>query len=259
MLAEMLNAPIAELAMSDQVNVVDDLFDGRTLLLFNTVLENVLNDQAASLTESDLMPHATESFVDLEHDLRWLTTPAEFEQFLPDMTGIAMDDSVRDTSKKLADHIGLVALWDRVESLLDDVAAEGVHAESDDIAMNSLCDSNDLVRGAMLEAALDKEVAEAVDHQRVCLVDDGLDDLELLLSCANLELLLQEYGSLLIIVADDLVDDVLPVAGDRLVKETAIVHGLKRCDIGLAVGSRWKRPWCGLSLKRVDREVWCQG
>lgn len=45
-------------------------------------------------------------------------------------------------------------------------------------------------------------------------MDDGLNDLVLLLSSANFELLLQEDRSLLIIVADDLVNDVLPVAGD---------------------------------------------
>jgi len=44
----------------------------------------------------------------------------------------------------------------------------------------------------MLKAALDEEVAKAVDHQGISLSDDGLDDLILLLRSADLELLLQE-------------------------------------------------------------------
>ena len=42
----------------------------------------------------------------------------------------------------------------------------------------------------MLEAALDQEVTEAVDHEGIGLVDDGLDNVKLLLGSADLELLL---------------------------------------------------------------------
>lgn len=64
----------------------------------------------------------------------------------------------------------------------------------------------------MFEAALYQKVAKAIYHQRVSLCNDGLDNLEFLFHGANLELLLQENGSLLVVIADDFVDDVFPVA-----------------------------------------------
>lgn len=64
----------------------------------------------------------------------------------------------------------------------------------------------------MLEASLNEEVAKAVDHQRICLLVDGCDYLVLLFWSANLELLLQEDRGLLIVIAHDLVHDILPVA-----------------------------------------------
>ena len=78
----------------------------------------------------------------------------------------------------------------------------------------------------MLEAPLDQKVSEAVDHKRVGLRNDCFDDLILLIGRANLELLLEEDGCLLVIVADDLVDDILPVAIDVAVQQSAIVERL---------------------------------
>lgn len=49
-LAQMLNAPVAELSMGNEVNVGDDFFDGRAFFLFDTILENVLDDEAAGFT-----------------------------------------------------------------------------------------------------------------------------------------------------------------------------------------------------------------
>lgn len=89
----------------------------------------------------------------------------------------------------------------------------------------------------MLEATLNQEVSEAIDHQWIGLSDDRLNNVILLLGCTNLELLLQEDGGLLIIVANDLVDNVLPVAIDGAVKKTAIVERLSGWQIGLAFGS----------------------
>ena len=235
-LAEVLDTPVAELTMRNEINVGDDLFDGRALLLFNAVLEDVLNNETAGLAKSNLMPHATKSLVDLEHDLRRFATPAELEQLLPDMTSIAVDDSIWDASKQLTDHVSFVVLRHRVESLLDDMTAEWVHTQGDDIAMNGIGDSNDLVWSAVLEASLNKEIAEAIDHERVCLADDGFDDLVLLLCGADLELLLQEDGCLLVIVADDFIDNIFPITRDSFVQKTAVVHRLKWRDIGLAAG-----------------------
>lgn len=160
------------------------------------------------------MPHASKSLVDLGHDLRWLATPSKLEQFLPDMASISMDDSVRNPSEELSDHVSLVTLGNRVESFLNNMTAKGVHAQRDDVTMYGVCDGNDLIGRAMLEASLNEEVTKTVDHERVGLIDDSLDDVKLLFSCANLQLLLQKDGSLLIIVAHNLVDNILPVTRD---------------------------------------------
>ena len=211
MLAEVLDAPVAELTVGDEIDVGDDLFNSRTLLFFDAVFEDVLNYQAASFAKSDLMPHTPQSLIDFEHDLRWLATPAKFEKLLPDMTSIAVYDSVWNAAEQLANHVGLVVLRDGVEAFLNDVTAERVHAQGDDVSVDGIGNGDDLVRSAVLEAALNEEVAEAIDHQRVCLVDNGLNDLVLLLCSADLELLLQKDRSLLVVVADDLIDNVLPI------------------------------------------------
>lgn len=79
MLAQMLNAPIAKLSVSNEINVGNDFLNGRSLLFFNTVFKDVLDDKAAGFTESDFVPHASQSVVDLGHDLWWLSAPSEFE------------------------------------------------------------------------------------------------------------------------------------------------------------------------------------
>jgi hypothetical protein len=73
--ADMLNAPIAELAVCDDIDAGKNLVDARTLanvshdtvsgtgctclVLFETILEDILHHQTACLTESDLVPHTT--------------------------------------------------------------------------------------------------------------------------------------------------------------------------------------------------------
>ena len=177
------------------------------------------------------MPHAAKCLVDIAHDLRRRVAPAQLEQLLPDVAGVTVDHGLWDTTKQLMDHGSLVLLGHTIESLLNDVTAESVHAERQRVAADGLCDGGNLIRCAMLEAALDEEVAEAVDHQRVGLSDDSLDDIVLLIWRTHLELLLQKYGSLLIVVADDLVDNVLPVAAHIAIKQSAIVHGLDRMHV----------------------------
>lgn len=68
------------------------------LVLFQTVLEDVLNDQTASLAQSDLMPHATEGFVDVTHDLWRRVAPAKLEQLLPHVASIPVDHGLRNTA-----------------------------------------------------------------------------------------------------------------------------------------------------------------
>src|SRR5690606_493482 len=87
--------------------------------------------------------------------------------------------------------------------------------------------------------ALHQKVAKAIDHQRIGLGNNGLYDVVLLLRRPDLEFLLQEYGCLLIIIADDLVDDVLPVASDITVEQAAVVERLcRRRHVGLTVDSQ---------------------
>lgn len=69
----------------------------------------------------------------------------------------------------------------------------------------------------------------------ISLSDDGLNNLELLLGGADLELLLQEYRGLLVVVAYNLVDDVLPVTVDIAIEESAIVQGLGGRKVCLAL------------------------
>lgn len=128
-LAKMLDAPIAELSMGNEIDVGDDLLNGWSLLIFDAVLKDVLDHEASSLTQCNLMPHATKSVVDLDHNLWWFATPTKLEKLLPDMAGISMDNSIRDSAKKFSDHIGFVTFGNRIESLLNDMAAEGIHAE----------------------------------------------------------------------------------------------------------------------------------
>jgi len=238
-LTDVLDAPVAKLAVGDDIDASKDLVDARTLVLVETVLEDVLDDETASLSERDFMPHATKSLVDVLHDERRSSTPAELEQLLPDMACVAVDDRLRDTAQELVDHDGLVLLGHAVKGLLDDVAAESVHAEVQSVATDSLRNQHHLLRRAVLEAALDEEVAETVDHKWVGLVDDGLNDLELLLGSAKLQLLLKEDGSLLVVAAHDLVDDVAPVAAHVTIKQAAIVERLNRAHVVLALRGDW--------------------
>lgn len=79
----------------------------------------------------------------------------------------------------------------------------------------------------MLETALDQEVPEPVHHKRISLTHYRFDYLVLLLSSANLELLLEKDRGLLVVSAYNLVDDVFPITRDIFVQETAIVQWLK--------------------------------
>lgn len=69
------------------------------LVVLHTVLEDVLDNQAARLTKGDLVPHAAKCFIHITHDLRGLINPAKLEQLLPDVTSVAMDDSFRDAAQ----------------------------------------------------------------------------------------------------------------------------------------------------------------
>jgi len=144
------------------------------------------------------------------------------------VASVAVDDSLWDATKQLVHHSRFILFRDAVEGLLDNMAAKSVHAQGESIAANGLGDRDDLIVRTMLKATLYKKVAEAVDHQCISLGDDCLHNLILLFRCAYFELLLKEDGSLLVVVADDLIDDVLPVAAHVSVQQATIVHGFNR-------------------------------
>jgi len=129
-----------------------------------------------------------------------------------------MDDSLWDASEKLVNHDGFAIFWHHVESLLYDMAAKGIHTELQGVASDGISNGDDLLRCAMFKATLDKEVAEAIDHELVSLGDDCFNELKLLLWRGHLQLLLQEDGCLLVVAAHNLVDNVLPVAAHAAVK-----------------------------------------
>lgn len=149
------------------------------------------------------------------------------------MAGIPMNHSFRDSAEELMHHDRLVILWNTIKSLLNDVASKRIHTQAQCVASDRIRDGDNLVRCSMLEATLNKEVAKAVYHQGVCLANNSLDDVKLLLRCAHFELLLQENGCLLIIVANNFVHNVFPVAGDILVEEASIIEWFKGRNVGL--------------------------
>lgn len=123
-----------------------------------------------------------------------------------------MNNGLRDAAEKLVNHDSLVILGHRVESLLDNMAAERVHGKAKCVATNCFRNLDDLLRGAVLETTLDEKVTEAIDHQWMGLKNDSVHNLILLVGCADLELLLEKDGGLLVIIAYYLVDNVLPIA-----------------------------------------------
>jgi hypothetical protein len=128
-LTNVLDAPVAELTVGDNVNVCQDLFNARALdntlamtfltdsswyqthfVLLQAVLENVLHHKATSLAQGNLMPHASKSLIDKFHDLRRRLGPTQLEELLPDMAGVAVNNRLGDAAEKLVDHDGLVVL-----------------------------------------------------------------------------------------------------------------------------------------------------
>lgn len=101
-----------------------------------------------------------------------------------------MDDCFRNATKKLVYHDSFVVFWNSIERFLNYMTSKRVHAEAQGISTNGISNSDDLFRSSVLEAALDKEVSESIDHQRVCLRDNGFNNFVLLFDGTNLEFLL---------------------------------------------------------------------
>lgn len=198
------------------------------LFFLHTILEYVLNNQATCLTQSHFMPHAAKGLIHFYHDLWRLAVPTELEQLLPDMACIAMNDRLWNPAEELVNHDSFMLLRNTVKGLLDNMTPKGVHAQIQSVASYRIGDCNDLLGSPMFETTLNKKIAKPVYHEWVSLTDDGLDDVVLLLCCPNLEFLLEEDRCLLVVIANNFVHNVFPVARDIFVQETFVIEGLVR-------------------------------
>lgn len=246
-LANMLDTPVSELAVREYIYLCQYLLNCRSLLIvssflvsvrqwnggfkgstnyllfLHTVLENVLHHQTPCFAQCNLVPHSTKSLIHFGHDLRWVTTPAELEELLPNMASVAVDYRLGNPAEKFVDHQCFVFLWHAVEGFLDNMATKWIHAQGESVAPDGVGNGHDLLGGAMFKAALDEEITEPIYHERIRLASNRLDYIVFLFSCADFELLLEENGCLLVITADDLVNDVFPITRDVLVEETPVV------------------------------------
>src|SRR6478735_358505 len=106
------------------------------------------------------------------------------------MAGVAMNDRLWNSSQQFGNHDCLEILWDRIECLLDNMTAKGIHGEIQSVSPNSFSYVDNLVRCAMLKASLHQEITKPVNHQWVGLCYDRIHDLKLLLRSSDLEFLL---------------------------------------------------------------------
>lgn len=269
MFTNVLDAPVSELAMGDDVDIGEYFFDAWALqshcqyysavslrlcylVVFKTVLKDVLNDQTARLSEGNLVPHAPQGVVDILHDLRRRLSPTKLKELLPHMAGVTMNNSLRDAAQELMHHDCLVIFGDRVKRLLDHVASKRVHGKVQGVPSDGVRDLDHLLGSPMLKATLNQEVPEAIDHQGVRLRHDCLNNLILLLRAADLELLLKKDGRLLVIVANDLVHDVLPIGADVFIKESAIIERFRRWEVRWAFS---RHDLVDVSRRLQEREV----
>lgn len=189
------------------------------------------------------MPNPIQGFVDFRHDLRGVTTPTKLEQFLPDMTCVAMNHRLWNPAEKFVDHDRFVLLGDTVEGLLDNMAPEWVHAQIECVASDRVGDCDNLLGSTMLEATLDEKIAESVHHELVGLAHNSFNDVVSLIGCSYLQLLLEKNGRLLVVIADDLVHYVFPVTRDILIEKTSIVERFMWRDVRLnGIPTSLKKP-----------------
>lgn len=144
-----------------------------------------------------------------------------------------MDNGFGNASKKFADHCSFEIFWNTIKGLLDNMTSKSIHAKTQCIPTNSTGNPINLFRGTVFKAALYKEISKPVDHQRISLRNDCINDGMLLFHCPNLEFLLEENGCLLVIVANNLVHNILPIAVDASLEQSPVIQGLHGGDICL--------------------------
>ena len=121
------------------------------------------------------------------------------------------------------DHDSFVLFGNAVEGLLNHMTSEGVHAKAQRVTLDRIGYCNNLFRCTVLKAPLNEKVAKTVDHQGISLAHYGLDHIILLFCGTDFELLLKKYRCLLVIVTNDLVHYILPVARDIFVQKSPVV------------------------------------
>lgn len=222
-LADVLDTPIPKLTSCNNIDVGQHFIDTRPLVLFHAVFKNILDNEAARLTQGDLMPHPLEGFIDMLHDIWGRVAPVELKKLLPDMTGIPVNNRVWNAAQKLVDKTRLEILRYAIQSLLDDMASKGIHTQSNRVSTDIVSNVVNLLHRSMLKTTLDEEVSESIDHERIALLQNCFHDFIFLRSGSNLELLLQKDGRLLVVVRDNLINNVVPITVCVLFKKTAIV------------------------------------
>jgi hypothetical protein len=70
------------------------------------------------------------------------------------------------------------------------MTAKWIHAKTESVAFDGICDSDDLLRSPMFKTALDEEVSKPIHHEGVRLLDNGLNDVKLLLRSPDFQFLL---------------------------------------------------------------------
>lgn len=103
-----------------------------------------------------------------------------------------MDDCLRDSPEELADHSCFEFLRDTIESFLNDMTSEGIHAQSNSVAPDGISNPLNLLLRSVLKASLNEEVSESINHELVRLCHNSVNNRVLLISGTNLKLLLQE-------------------------------------------------------------------
>lgn len=117
------------------------------------------------------------------------------------------------------------------------MASKRIHREAEGVTTNGFSNLDNLLRRSVLKAALNQKVSKAIDHQRIGLGSNRLDNVILLIRGAHFELLLEEDGCLLVVAADDLVNNILLVAVDIAVEQATVVERLSRGQERLVVWS----------------------
>ena len=95
------------------------------LIVFEAILEDILNNKAASLPESNFMPHSPQCLIDVLHNLRRVSRPAELEKLLPNMTSVLKVKKKKERKRKRKRRNNL----ENVSFIRNQESGEGTHID----------------------------------------------------------------------------------------------------------------------------------